>query len=197
MWHIPTPDMSMSHMNESNHVTRINESCNTYEWFTMRHIPIRDMSMSHICMSRLMWHIWMSPVTHMNESSHTYEWVKCDTFLYETWVCHAYEWVISYQIYEWVMWHIWMSHVTHMNESCDIYEWVMSHVWTSHVTHMNESSHTYEWVDSDTHNSHAHVYERIHFTQISAPKTKRDVTSHMHVSRHTCEYGTCSVSCHT
>ena len=119
------------------HVTRMNESCHTYEWV-----------MSHVWMSHLSnrsgavvmegkvqkIRIWMSHVAYMKES------------------CRTYEWVLS---------HIWISHVAHMDESCQTeqalwsfswrcqmnwYKWVMSHIWTSHVAHMNESCRTYERV---------------------------------------------------
>jgi len=59
-------------MNESCHtcgydyvikVTRMNESCHTYEWV-----------MSHIWISHAT-HTWMSHDTYVNESRHIYEWI--------------------------------------------------------------------------------------------------------------------------
>ena len=102
-------------------VTRINESCHTYEW--------------------VMSHMWMSPVTHVNESCQTCEWVMSHMWMshgtHVNEACHTCEWALS---------HMWMSPVTHVNESCHTCEWVMSHMWMSQVTHANESCHSCECV---------------------------------------------------
>jgi len=122
------------------HVTRMNESCHTYEW--------------------VMSHIWMSRVTHVNASCHTYEWVMS-----HIWMSHVTHINESCHTCECVMSHIWMSHVTHMNESCHTYEWVMSPSLrccnaacacsSSSVTHTNEACHTCEWGMSHI----CHTYE--------------------------------------
>jgi len=91
----------MSHVWTS-HVTRMNESCRTYEW--------------------VMSHVWTSHVPHMNESCRTYEWVMS-----HVWTSHVPHMNESCPTYEWVMSHIWMSHVTHMNESCHILIHPISH----------------------------------------------------------------------
>jgi len=115
------------------HVTRMNESCHTYEW--------------------VMSHLWMSHVTHMNESCHTYERVMT-----HIWMSHVTRVNGSCHTCEWVMSHLWIVHVTRMNESCHTYEWVMSHPWMSHVTPMNESCHT--WMSHVTRmNEPCHTYE--------------------------------------
>jgi len=155
------------------HVTRMNESCHTYEW--------------------VMSHVWMSHVTHMNESCHTYESVVrvrnavCHTHIGMSHTHRTKCWNgaelfhpwMSYVIYQWIMsvisvmsptnepFHVWMSRVIYqsvmcvilvisrMNESFHvwmshvIYQAVMSpikdsfHVWTSPVAHTNESCHAY------------------------------------------------------
>jgi len=130
-----TYEWVMTYMNESwqiwlGHVTHIDESCHTYEWFVS--------------------HIWINRVTHMNDSCHTYElvmshiWMSLVTHMNES--CHTYESVMS---------HIWMIHgtprmsyVTHKNESCYTCERAMSHIWMSHMAHMKESCHKYEWVSN-------------------------------------------------
>ena len=127
------------------HVSRLNTSCDAYEWV----------------------------MPNLNESCHTYERVISHTSraaeltqvpVVES--CHTYE--DSCHTYDWVMSHIWMSHVTRMNESCHThpelqnsrksqslglvihmkdschtYELVRSHICMSHVTRMNESCHTH------------------------------------------------------
>ena len=154
------------------HVTHINESCHTCEWF-MSHIWVSHVTHMYICMIaqdaweglRVMSHIWvrnvthmMSHVTHMSESCQIYEWVMS-----HIWVSHVTHLSESCHTYEWVMAHIWVSYVTHMSESWQTYEWVMSHIWMSHVTHMNESCHTYEWVMSHIWMSHVtHMNESCH-----------------------------------
>ena len=160
------------------HVTRMNESCHTYEW--------------------VMSHVWMSHVTRMNESCHTYEWVMSHVWMSHVthiqmsrrhkWVMwdmtHSYVWHDSFiwcqdDTNEWVIWHTWMCdfsctwmrHVTQINAFCafDIYEWVMSHMLamsrmlSSPVTRMNESYHMNARVMS-------HVWMR-HVTYIHAAYT--------------------------
>ena len=143
----------ISHISMS-HVTRMNESCHTYEW-VMSHIPmshVAHMNESFHAYEWVMSHISMSHITHMNVSCHTYLWIyvthmnkSCHTHMNES--CHTYECVMS---------HIWMSHVTHNG-------WVMSHLWMSHVTHINESCHTYEWVMSHMNESyHTHEWVMSH-----------------------------------
>ena len=100
------------------HVTRMNQSCHTYEW-------VSRIYMSHVTHINESCHTYDSVMSHMNESCHTYEWVMS-----HIWMSHVTHMNQSY--------HIWMSHVTHMNESC--------HIWMSHVTHMHELCHTCEWV---------------------------------------------------
>jgi len=134
IYHIQVYHMTMSYNDitcisfaKARHVTRVNESCHTYEW--------------------VMSHIWMSHVTHASESCHTYEWV-----MLHVWVSH--EWDLShiwtrhvtnrsFHTHQSVMSHIWMS-LTYIDGSCHTYGWVMSHIWMRHVTHINESCHKYE-----------------------------------------------------
>jgi len=125
------------------HVTRMNESCHTYE--------------------RVMSYVWMSRATHMNESCRTYEWfmshiwmthVTHECFMPHTWMIQVTHMNESCRTYEWVMPHVWMSQAARMNESCRTYEWVMPHVWMSHAARMNESCCTYEedsYVDAYLH----------------------------------------------
>jgi len=108
------------------HVTRMNESCHTYEW-VMPHIRMSHVTLMNESCHTYEWvmsHVWMSCVTHMNESCHTYKWVMSHIWM-------------SYRTYERVISHIWISHVTRMNESC--------HPWMNHVIYMNKSP-IYEWV---------------------------------------------------
>jgi len=104
------------------HVTRMNESCHTYEW--------------------VMSHIWMSRVTHVNASCHTYEWVMSHiwmshvTHMNESWV-HRWDAAMQRAHAHRHLSLIRMRHVTHVNEACHTY-----------VTRMNASCHTYECVMS-------------------------------------------------
>ena len=88
------------------HVTRMNESCYTYEWV-----------MSHV--------VWMSHVARMNKSCHTYAWAVS-----HAWMRHVTSMNQTCHTYEWVMSHVWMGYL-HTHESC--HAWVMSHM--SHVAH--------------------------------------------------------------
>jgi len=92
------------------HVTRMNESCHTFEWV---------MSIYECVMS----HVWMSHVTRMNESRHTYEWVTSHIRM-----SHVAHIRISHVT------HISMSHVTHMNDSRHTNERVMSYMRMRHRT---------------------------------------------------------------
>jgi len=96
------------------HVTRVNKSCDTYEWI------------SHVTIGRLLQIIGLfcrkRPKTYTNESCNTYEWVMSRIWMSH--VCihaaaiqqHAYEWVVS----------LTKDDVTRMDERCSTYEWVMS-----------------------------------------------------------------------
>ena len=97
------------------HVTRMNESCHTYNW--------------------VMSGVRMRHVTYMNASCHTYE---CD--MSGICVSHATHMHESCHI---PMSHVSCvnEHVTRMNASCHSYNFVMSGEWMSHVTHINESFH--------------------------------------------------------
>jgi len=153
------------------HVTHINESCQTRQW--------------------VMSHTLMNHVTHMNESCHTNQWVMsyhgrsksgitlrhtvthCNTLQNTATYCNtlqhtATHWKMPYKrdvlqcVAVWRSGIVWKSPVAsgtsschkyrcivaHINESCHTYQWVMSHISTSHVTHMNESCHTYQRVMS-------------------------------------------------
>ena len=79
----------MSHIWMSR-VTRMHESCHTYEW--------------------VMSHMLMSHVTRINESCHTYGWV-----MLHIWMIHVTRMDESCQTYGWVMSHVWTSHVTCAN----------------------------------------------------------------------------------
>ena len=157
-WHV-----RMSHVNESCHISRINEIQNrcaqrctlvTCKWVMPR------INESRYTDQWVMTHMWMSHVTNQWVMSHT-------------WTSHVtYQWVMSH-INE--SCHISMSHVTNMNESCHIsmshvtYQWVMSHtkspdsrchIFMSHVTLIDESFHTHEWVMSHiwmSHVTYAHL----------------------------------------
>ena len=133
------------------HVTRMNESCHTYEW--------------------VMSHIWIRHVTHINEACHTYEWVMSHLAVRfrarHMWfeACHVVwgvscGWDVSQR--EGVMSHIHgscqiqMCLVTYECHVCDTshvwtrrstarwsrvtFKWVMSHMW--HVTRAVEAWHT-------------------------------------------------------
>ena len=80
LWHVLQLRVASTWMR---HVTRMNESCQTYEW--------------------VMSHVWMSHVTRMNESCHTYEWVI--TRMNES--CQTYARVMSHV--KWVMSHVWTN----------------------------------------------------------------------------------------
>jgi len=95
------------------HVTRINESCHTYEWVMshrwVSHVThINEWVMSHISMSHVT-HMQRG-VTDVNQSRHPYSRVLLPmqmrqvTCINENVTCHLYERVVS---------HIWISHVTH------------------------------------------------------------------------------------
>jgi len=82
------------------HVTRMTESCHTYEWvmscmFLMHVIRTSQYESNHTY-ELAMLHSWTSHITHINEShvqmSHTYEWVTRKNKS-----CHPYEWVMSRQ----------------------------------------------------------------------------------------------------
>ena len=100
------------------HVTRMNESCYTYEW--------------------VMSHIWMSHVTHMNDISHI--WVMS-----HAWMRHVTQRTESISSWDGarntasMKWrekkntfnasscvvHRWLSRVTQIIESCHVYKWVI------------------------------------------------------------------------
>ena len=106
------------------HVTRMNESCHTYEW--------------------VMSHIWINHVTRMNQSCHTDEWDMS-----HIWISHVPRMNESCHTYESVMSHIWISHVTRMNAGlvhmCDV---TRSHTH-SHATHTWRYVWMYVWVTSE------------------------------------------------
>ena len=173
------------------HVTRMNESCHTYEW--------------------VMSHVWRSHVTRMNESCHTYEWVTSYIWKhtneswhrgwtsFNMWRSHGTKsfpngcgdlWGI------WVMAYVRMRHVTHINKSCPTRKCGPSRKTMSSVTHMNELCHTQEWALSHTWMScvthmteccgdlwgicvTAHIQRR-HVTRIHTSfETKQKMTSHV------------------
>ena len=91
------------------YVTRMNESCHTYEW--------------------VMSHIWMSHVIHMNESRRawnescrTYEWVMSQVWMSHVTHINRAHWPMPTATNARVMSHVWMSHVARMNESCRTYQ---------------------------------------------------------------------------
>ena len=143
----------MSHVWRS-HVTRVKESCHTFEWvmsYMTRdgtlyiHIYIYIYICVCVCVCIYIVYTWRETglyhLPHIPPSKRAKSYLRMSrvtTILNES--CHPHEQVVS---------HIWMSHVTHMNKSCYAYEWVMSQTyWMSRVTHTNESCHTHEWVMS-------------------------------------------------
>jgi len=134
--------MWLSHVRQlrMSHVTRMQESCHTYECIIGKDVFSRGISCTMI-----------SHVTHMNESYHTYEWVIPRIWRSQVIRMIASPWKAASQ--EGISCTM-FSHVTHMNESCHTCEWVMPLVWRSYVTHMagvfprkdklrhNESCHT-------------------------------------------------------
>ena len=140
----------MSHVWMS-HVTRMNESCHTYEW--------------------VMAHVWMSHVTRMNESCHTYEWVmshvwlshvtgeQCDEqprrtslrggsgFICVTWLIHmcdmthSYVWHDSFICVTWLI-HMWdMTHRDVCHDSCIcVADSFICVTWRIHVRDLTHSN---------------------------------------------------------
>ena len=121
------------------HVTRINESCHTYQW--------------------IMSHTSMSHVTHMNESCHmcdmTHSYVWHDSFMCVTWLIHMCD------MTHWYVWHDSFRtlpelksppvtpnvrlafHVCHMTHSYDTAFTCVT--WLIPMCHM---THSYVWHDS-------------------------------------------------
>jgi len=155
----------VSHVNESRHVTHMNESCLfiCVTWL----IHICDMTHLYMCH-----HMWMSRVTceWITSFIHvTYEWVMSHLWMSHVWhdslirdvnvneswrdsftsrmsescdVIHSHTCTRRRECgRQYMLRH--MTHVTHMNGSCHAYQRVMSRVSTSHV--MNESCHAYQW----------------------------------------------------
>jgi len=171
-----------------NHVTRMNESCHTYER-VMSHVWMSHVTrMNESCQTyeRVMSHVWMSHVTRMNESCHTYErvmsrkWTSYVRLVDES--CHA---------------HVVMSHVTHMNEwnwLCNVSLLCMGVV--NRDTRMNESCHTYEWVMSHdewviscismNHVTHMNAQKRLN--NVSYSMEVMGHVTHMNESGHTYEW---------
>jgi len=144
-----------------NDVTRMDESCPTYEPYFPPFLPRFDTQKWVIS------HLWINCVTRMDESCHTHEWVMSPWWVMShVWTNHvtrmdlwspihgsvdpyfppfslAVIWVMP-QIYgcityEWVILHISMS---------TTYSWVMSHISISHVTHIHNLCRTCQWVRS-------------------------------------------------
>jgi len=165
------------------HVTHMNESCSTYQWFryvahvneswlmqgsltesclahewVMSHDLHAPLMMARLC--ALMWmshvsRIWMSHVPHVNESDIYNMWMSHGSLL----ACASYDGdVMHTDVNESCLTHEWVRYVSHVDESCLTCEWVMSHVWMSHVSRVNESCRTCEWVMSHMWMSHvSHV----------------------------------------
>ena len=129
-WLTHTYDMTrlfciMSHIWMS-HVTHMNGSCPTYEWFKS--------------------HMWISHVTHTNESHDAYEYATSLTQISRVTrmnkPCHSHEWV---------MFSVWMSHITHIMVHIwyELAPYNIDAIYicvtydSSHVPYMNESHHTY------------------------------------------------------
>jgi len=90
---------SMSHM-RIRHATRVNETCHTCEWVTLR-IEISHSDTS----ANVHAHMRIRHATHVNETCHTCEWVTLHMEIVRT--RHA-------------------THVTHAHTSCPTYPWHMS-----------------------------------------------------------------------
>jgi len=150
------------------HVTRMNESCRTYEWVMS---PV-DVPWEVLVHMERAWGTIAERMSRRNRQQRTQTWTRTHT---HTRACvrarHArtythtatYEWDMSYMGMSHVtpMNESWISHVTHVDESCHAYEWVMStyewvisHVWMSHFTSVNELCHTFVWVMSHIRISH-------------------------------------------
>ena len=175
MLHVKKELSSVTHVNESRHVTCMNES----------YLYIYICTMSRYCLVKS--HMWMShgtqtispilhvkkelfSITHVNESRHV-------TCMNESWhsnysahsarqkrtfFCHTWEWAKTCLIYEWVLGHkLFRQFCASENEYLLAHmemSHVVSHVWTSHgtqtiqpilritkelssVTHVNEPCH--------------------------------------------------------
>jgi len=136
--HISTSHTHTCHADMSAGVTRMNESCHTYEW--------------------VMSHVWMSYVTCMNEShmshrnecgilvqsvAHLHVWH--DSFIFVPWLIHmcdmthSYVWNDSFICVTWV---IHMCDVTHSHVCRD------SFIRVTCLIHMYGMIHWYVWRDS-------------------------------------------------
>jgi len=131
--------VSMSHVTNEWGTSRMNKSCDTYEW-VMAHIWMRHVThMDEACHTYewVMSHVWMSHVTRMNESCHTY--ITC-----HKWMSRVTCMQMSHVTYKWV---------SLMNESCDVY--IISQMNESCHMYVNAPCHLYMNESCDTWVSHA------------------------------------------